>query len=237
MSKGKATKSASTDDEESTTSSAPTRPAATPAPVPVPVRAASDVAKSAPSLPTRQGTASGASAKASNAPSPLAKAGSVAGAGAAAGGKAKDWSSLSLLLADPIGLAAFQVYLKKEMSAENLDFWLAVEEYRKTKKDLCKTMSPTEKPLRSAMKPHATKIFTRYMAQTVDSTQVNVPEDVDARTKNRLRQHFDLGVDQEYGDPSKTLFDEPQDVIFKLMESDSFGRFQKTPEFARARKS
>jgi len=141
------------------------------------------------------------------------------------------------MLADPVGLAAFQVYLKKEMSAENLDFYLAVEEYRKTKRELCKTMGPTEKPLRQAMKPHATKIFTRFLAQTVDSAQVNVPEDVDARTKHRLRQHFDLGVDQEYGDPSKTLFDEAEEVIFKLMETDSFARFQKTQEFSRARAS
>ncbi|CAM5161440.1 unnamed protein product, partial [Natator depressus] len=44
------------------------------------------------------------------------------------------WSeTVDTLLANKDGLAAFRTFLKSEFSEENIDFWMACEDFKKTK--------------------------------------------------------------------------------------------------------
>jgi len=130
-------------------------------------------------------------------------------------------------------MSAFKEFLAKELSIENYIFYLAVEDYRKHKKEACKKLKPTDAALRAEMKPIAVKIFNTFINKNnIHSSNVNLPEDVDERITRRLRTHFDQGQDQEQGSSDKTIFDEAQEAIFKLMESDSWQRFQKSDSYS-----
>jgi len=150
----------------------------------------------------------------------------------ASSGVSRDDMTFEQCLASAKGLGLFSAFLDKERSSENLLFWKEVEKYRARKRKLCETMDPGSTLLRKDLKPMAISIYTKFMSKTVSSLNVNVPEDVDARLVTRLRQHFDQGVDQEGGDANCTVFDEAQEVILRLMESDSWKRFVKTNEYS-----
>lgn len=61
------------------------------------------------------------------------------------------FSSSSSLCSVSDGLAAFRAFLRTEFSEENLEFWLACEEYKKIKSQ-------------SKMASKAKKIFAEYIA-------------------------------------------------------------------------
>lgn len=179
--------------------------------------------------PTESGSAAAQQAKPASAPTPV---------------KVEKWEDLQTLMEDPDPKnkkvqEAFKAYLKKELSGENLDFVIAVKDYRTAVEMLNKNENLTSPQRSAAAKPLAIKIFTRYLAQTVDSAQVNLPDDVDGRVKNRLRQIFDQEV--RYSNDEKgsfeedmlKIFNEPAEVIYKLMYEDSWMRFAKTTEFAK----
>lgn len=135
----------------------------------------------------------------------------------------------------------FSDYLKREMSHENFDFLVAVAEMDKTAEELSKTMSTTEKAIRGAIKPYATRIFSRFIAQTVDSLQVNIPDDVDERLKSSLRKYFDQGdsttvqsISEKIGKGRGLMFEEAALVIKKLVSTDSIPRFLKSEAFKMA---
>ncbi|KAG8436645.1 hypothetical protein GDO86_007661 [Hymenochirus boettgeri] len=114
--------------------------------------------------------------------------------------EALQWrDSLEKLLQNSYGLSVFQTFLKSEFSEENIEFWLACEDYRKTK-------SP------SKMAVKAKKIYEEYI-QTEAPREVNIDHFTKAVTMKNLVEH------------SSSSFDLAQKKIFALMEKDSLPRF------------
>uniref|UniRef100_A0A3P8U626 RGS domain-containing protein n=1 Tax=Amphiprion percula TaxID=161767 RepID=A0A3P8U626_AMPPE len=105
------------------------------------------------------------------------------------------------------GQAVFRHFLRLEFSEENLDFWLAVEKFKKTR------------PL-NKMAARAAKIYEEFIS-TNATRQVNMDSSVIESTNQSLR----LGV-------SSASFQLAQDQIFGLMETDSYPRFLKSPLYA-----
>ncbi|XP_029367142.1 regulator of G-protein signaling 3-like isoform X2 [Echeneis naucrates] len=114
--------------------------------------------------------------------------------------------SLEALLTNQYGLAVFRHFLRSEFSEENLDFWLAVEKFKRTR------------PL-SKMATRAAKIYDEFIS-TNAVRQINV----DASVRESTNQSLRLGV-------TPTSFQLAQDQIFALMETDSFPRFLRSHLF------
>uniref|UniRef100_A0A8C0P929 Regulator of G protein signaling 5 n=2 Tax=Canis lupus familiaris TaxID=9615 RepID=A0A8C0P929_CANLF len=97
------------------------------------------------------------------------------------------------------GLASFKSFLKSEFSEENLEFWLACEDYKKIK-------SPTK------MAEKAKKIYEEFI-QTEAPKEVNI-------------DHFTKDITMKsLVEPSLSSFDVAQKRIYALMEKDSLPRF------------
>ncbi|GAB5583685.1 regulator of G-protein signaling 1 isoform X1 [Prionailurus iriomotensis] len=112
------------------------------------------------------------------------------------------WSqSLEKLLANQIGQDVFGSFLKSEFSEENIEFWLACEDYKKTDSDLlhCK----------------AEKIYKAFVHSDA-AKQINI----DFRTRESTAKKIKA--------PTPTCFDEAQKIIYTLMEKDSYPRFLKS---------
>ncbi|KAG9351061.1 hypothetical protein JZ751_024951, partial [Albula glossodonta] len=110
------------------------------------------------------------------------------------------WSdSFDLLLSHKYGLGAFREFLKTEFSDENIEFWMACEDYKKIK-------SPAKLGTR------ANKIYEEYI-------DVQAPREVniDFQTRELTRQNL--------RDPTPSCFSEAQAIIYSLMEKDSYRRF------------
>ncbi|XP_012689619.1 regulator of G-protein signaling 5a [Clupea harengus] len=114
--------------------------------------------------------------------------------------EAVQWrESLDRVLANDCGVAMFRSFLRSEFSEENIEFWVACEDFKKT-----------NSPMKMANK--ARKIYEDFI-QTGGPKEVNI----DHVTKDiTLRNLVDL---------SSATFDVAQSRIFTLMEKDSFGRF------------
>uniref|UniRef100_A0A8C6VDE2 RGS domain-containing protein n=1 Tax=Naja naja TaxID=35670 RepID=A0A8C6VDE2_NAJNA len=97
------------------------------------------------------------------------------------------------------GRAAFHAFLKSEFSEENLDFWLACEDYRKLRG--CDKLQESAK-----------KIFDQYIT-------IQAPKEVnlDSQTRDVTNRNILL--------PTRSCFDQAQKRIFGLMEKDSYPRF------------
>uniref|UniRef100_A0A8D3CRC7 RGS domain-containing protein n=1 Tax=Scophthalmus maximus TaxID=52904 RepID=A0A8D3CRC7_SCOMX len=113
--------------------------------------------------------------------------------------------SLEALLTNQYGLVVFRHFLRSEFSEENLDFWLAVERFKRIR------------PL-SKMAARATKIYEEF----ISTNAVNVDSSVREWTNHSLRL---------YAHP--TSFNLAQDQIFGLMETESYPRFLRSRLFAR----
>lgn len=106
---------------------------------------------------------------------------------------------LELLLSHKYGLAVFRSFLQTEFSEENLDFWLACEEYRKIKS-------------LSKMASRAKKIFEEYI-----SVQASKEVNLDSYTREQTKANMEnIGAD---------CFDLAQSRILGLMEKDPYPRF------------
>ncbi|KAI1905054.1 hypothetical protein AGOR_G00011990 [Albula goreensis] len=107
--------------------------------------------------------------------------------------------SLDKLLVHKYGLAAFRAFLRTEFSEENLEFWLACEDYKKIKSQ-------------SKMASKAKKIFAEYIA-IQSCKEVNLDSYTREHTKENLQ------------DITRSCFDLAQKRIYGLMEKDSYPRF------------
>ncbi|XP_067846753.1 regulator of G-protein signaling 8-like isoform X1 [Heptranchias perlo] len=114
--------------------------------------------------------------------------------------EAVQWTeSFSVLLAHKYGLAAFRAFLRSEYSEENIEFWLACEDYKKTK-------SPAK------LTSKAKKIYSEFI-------DVQAPREIniDFQTRELTRKNL--------LEPSHSCFDDAQKRIYSLMERDSYPRF------------
>ncbi|KAL1022622.1 hypothetical protein UPYG_G00030020 [Umbra pygmaea] len=107
--------------------------------------------------------------------------------------------SFDSLLSHKYGLAAFRAFLKTEFSDENIEFWMACEEYKKIKT-----------PAKLVTK--ANKIYNEFI-DVKSPREVNI----DFRTREVTRQRL--------REPTPCCLNEVQSKIHSLMEKDSYPRF------------
>ncbi|XP_006884499.1 PREDICTED: regulator of G-protein signaling 14 [Elephantulus edwardii] len=112
--------------------------------------------------------------------------------------------SFERLLQDPLGLAYFTEFLKKEFSAENVTFWKACERFQQI------PASDTQQ-----LAQEARNIYQEFL-----SSQALSPVNID-------RQAW-LG-EEVLAQPRPDMFRAPQLQIFNLMKFDSYARFVKSP--------
>ncbi|XP_006250077.1 regulator of G-protein signaling 8 isoform X1 [Rattus norvegicus] len=114
--------------------------------------------------------------------------------------EATRWAdSFDVLLSHKYGVAAFRAFLKTEFSEENLEFWLACEEFKKTRST-------------AKLVTKAHRIFEEFV-------DVQAPREVniDFQTREATRKNMQ--------EPSLTCFDQAQGKVHSLMEKDSYPRF------------
>lgn len=102
------------------------------------------------------------------------------------------------LVKSDVGRAVFSTFLRSEFSEENLKFWEACEEYKRS--------PPSQLPSR------AKQIYQRFI-------EADAPNEVnlDAATRDLTKQNLE--------EACPTCFDEAQRMIHILMEKDSYRRF------------
>ncbi|MBN3307238.1 regulator of G-protein signaling 3 [Amia ocellicauda] len=107
--------------------------------------------------------------------------------------------SMDNLLSHRYGLAAFRAFLRSEFSEENLEFWLACEEYSKSKSNY-------------SLQRKARKICEQYI-------EPGAPREVNLDSKTR---ELTGRLSQA---PSHSCFTQAQCRVYGLMERDSYPRF------------
>uniref|UniRef100_UPI00398F65AC regulator of G-protein signaling 5-like n=1 Tax=Pristiophorus japonicus TaxID=55135 RepID=UPI00398F65AC len=110
--------------------------------------------------------------------------------------------SLDKLLAHKSGLALFRAFLQSEFSEENIEFWMACEDYKRHKS-----------PAKLASK--AMKIYSDFI-ETDAPKEVNI----DFHTKEVTKKNILC--------PTLSCFDLAQRKVHVLMEKDSYPRFLKS---------
>eukprot|EP00118_Oscarella_pearsei_P009177 m.51340 g.51340 ORF g.51340 m.51340 type:complete len:576 (+) comp34133_c0_seq2:216-1943(+) len=119
--------------------------------------------------------------------------------------RASLWSlSFGKLLADSTGQQTFYKFCQKEFSCENLRFWQDCQRFKQL---------PASHLLKEAK-----KIYTQY----IDPDAPN-PVNVNHRVVDGVRGNLDK--------PSRYIFEDAEDHIYKLMETDIYKRFLKSHEF------
>ncbi|XP_044054424.1 regulator of G-protein signaling 21 [Siniperca chuatsi] len=111
----------------------------------------------------------------------------------------KPHPTLEKLLRDKKYLAAFRAFLQSEFSEENIEFWLACEDFKLT-------ASPDE------LRWKAEEIYQEFIQPTA-CREINVDHHIREKIKKSL------------GEPSLSCFDEAQKHVYLLMERDSCPRF------------
>ncbi|XP_074207552.1 regulator of G-protein signaling 21 [Camelus bactrianus] len=113
------------------------------------------------------------------------------------------WSeNMDTLLTSQAGLDAFRTFLKSEFSEENVEFWLACEDFKKTE---C-----------------AEKIASKARMIYSEFIEADAPKEINIDFSTR-----DL-ISKNISEPTLKCFDEAQKLIYSLMAKDSFPRFLKS---------
>uniref|UniRef100_A0AAQ4RG73 RGS domain-containing protein n=1 Tax=Gasterosteus aculeatus aculeatus TaxID=481459 RepID=A0AAQ4RG73_GASAC len=122
----------------------------------------------------------------------------------------KALQDLETLLNSKGGRQAFRDFLRSEFSEENLEFWLACEDYRVASLNLQKTKSSS--------------IYSQFI-------NPDAPQEVnlDAETREALLSVTDF--------PCADTFNDAQQRIYNLMAKDSFPRFLRSPQCMEAIKA
>ncbi|OXB56472.1 hypothetical protein ASZ78_013404 [Callipepla squamata] len=102
------------------------------------------------------------------------------------------------------GQGVFREFLKSEFSEENIEFWLACEDYKRTKAD--------------HLHGKAERIYEEFV-QSDAIKQINIDHQMREATAKRAQE------------PTHTSFDEAQRTIYILMERDSYPRFLKSKTY------
>uniref|UniRef100_UPI0037E8F422 regulator of G-protein signaling 4 n=1 Tax=Semicossyphus pulcher TaxID=241346 RepID=UPI0037E8F422 len=106
--------------------------------------------------------------------------------------------SFSHVMSNETGRSIFTNFLKSEFSKENIDFWVACENYKKSPPSKCAT--------------RAKQVYQQYV-------EADAPNEVnlDAATREETRQNVEKAC--------PCCFGEAQKMIYTLMEKDSYRRF------------
>ncbi|XP_039985100.1 regulator of G-protein signaling 21 [Xiphias gladius] len=107
--------------------------------------------------------------------------------------------TLEKVLRDKKYLAAFRTFLQSEFSEENIEFWLACEDFRSS-------ASP------DSLRWKAEEIYMEFIQPTA-CREINVDH------------HIREKIEKSLEDPSLSCFDEAQKHVYLLMERDSCPRF------------
>ncbi|XP_001516413.1 regulator of G-protein signaling 18 [Ornithorhynchus anatinus] len=114
--------------------------------------------------------------------------------------EAMKWGeSFDSLLSHKEGLNAFTKFLKTEFSEENIEFWIACEEFKKIKDA-------------KQMVLKAKAIYQRFVKN-------NAPKEVN------LDFHTKEVIGKSIAQPTPHCFDVGQTTVYRLMEQDSYTRF------------
>uniref|UniRef100_A0A8D0PYR1 Regulator of G protein signaling 21 n=1 Tax=Sus scrofa TaxID=9823 RepID=A0A8D0PYR1_PIG len=100
------------------------------------------------------------------------------------------------------GLDAFRTFLKSEFSEENVEFWLACEDFKKTES--------------------AEKLVSKAKVIYSEFIEADAPKEINIDFSTR-----DL-ISKNIAEPTRKCFDEAQKLIYSLMAKDSFPRFLKS---------
>ncbi|XP_006008639.1 regulator of G-protein signaling 4-like [Latimeria chalumnae] len=114
----------------------------------------------------------------------------------------KRLQELEKLLTNKHGLLVFRAFLCKEFSEENIDFWMACEDFKNMKEN-------------SKLTFKAKKIYEEYVA-------IKAPKEINLDSQTRE------AVTSNVTNPTLSCFETAQKRIFNLMEKDSFPRFLKS---------
>ncbi|XP_046461972.1 regulator of G-protein signaling 8-like [Daphnia pulex] len=115
--------------------------------------------------------------------------------------EAQKWTeSFAVLMASKYGSSLYRAFLLREFSNENLEFWLAVEEYKNSK------------PQKMAAK--AQQIYNDFVAVQA-SKEINLDTETRLITLNNVQSNT----------PDQHAFDRAQRRIQHMMERDSYPRF------------
>ncbi|CAN9500734.1 unnamed protein product [Ophioblennius macclurei] len=101
------------------------------------------------------------------------------------------------------GRTVFTSFLKSEFSEENINFWIACQDYKK--------IAPSKLPSR------AKQIYQQYVKADAPN-EVNL----DGETREETRQNME--------NPCPSCFNKAQKSIYTLMEKDSYRRFLKSKQ-------
>ncbi|NWX33449.1 RGS18 protein, partial [Notiomystis cincta] len=136
----------------------------------------------------------------------LSKAGNLTKAASVSPEEAVKWGeSFDKLLSEKAGLDAFTKFLRTEFSEENIEFWIACEDYKKSKST-------------HELLPKAKTIFETFI-------QKDAPKEVN------LDFHTKEATSQEMGHPARSTFDAAQSRVYRLMEQDSYPRFLRSAPY------
>nr|CAG4638163.1 EOG090X0IBZ [Chydorus sphaericus] len=127
--------------------------------------------------------------------------------------EAQKWSeSFSALMESKYGVALYRAFLQQEFSNEDLEFWLAVEEFK------------SSKPQKLAVK--ALTIYNDFIA-------VHSPKEInlDAETRMATPRYMATLTSIQSKNPDHHVFDRAQRRIQHMMERDSYLRFLQSELF------
>ncbi|CAG5863187.1 regulator of G-protein signaling 16 [Menidia menidia] len=113
--------------------------------------------------------------------------------------------SFEKLLSSKYGLCAFTAFLISEFSEENIAFYFACEDYRRTK-------------ISNQLPAKAQKIYNEFIGSEAPR-EVNI----DHETRDITKANMD--------DPSPSCFDQAQYKIYMLMAKDCYPRFLRSPAY------
>uniref|UniRef100_A0A8C5NPE9 Regulator of G-protein signaling 16 n=1 Tax=Junco hyemalis TaxID=40217 RepID=A0A8C5NPE9_JUNHY len=117
-----------------------------------------------------------------------------------------EWrESFDQLLKSKSGVNAFHTFLKTEFSEENLDFWLACEDFKKTRS-------------KTKLASKANRIFEEFV-QNEAPREVNIDHETREITRKNL------------SGATSACFNEAQAKTRTLMEKDSYPRFLKSASY------
>jgi len=119
--------------------------------------------------------------------------------------EAKKWqTSFESMLKNKFGVQLFQDFLRSQYGEENLNFWLAVEEYKTVEEE--------------GRAERARVIYEDYVS-TLSPTEISLDAKVRAE------------IDNNMNNPTEDTFKVAQDHIFTLMYHDCFPRFIKSKHY------